>query len=213
MAGNATTRRTRILRVAEELFAEHGFEAVSMREIAEAAGVSVALLTYHFATKDNLYRTLFEARQAVIDDRLARLREVDTAAPDALDQIVAAFVEPQMQLRETEEGLYFARLLAREASDPSSESRGLIEEFYDPLAREFVQALHTVLPDVPAERIRWGYLLAVGAMSMSVFDERVARFGGDAKLSLEEKTALLKDFIRAGLTGPRAGRAARAKRA
>lgn len=213
MSEQKTDRRTRILEVAERLFAEHGFEAVSMRDIADAAGVSVALLTYHFATKDNLYRTLFERRQSVIDERLERLHAVNLSARNALEQVVAAFVEPQMQLRETADGLQFARLVAREAADPSSEGRGLIEEFYDPMAREFVDVLQKVLPDVPPDRLRWGYLLAVGAMSMSVLDQRVARFGGDPELPLADKTELLKDFIRAGLTGPPARRTARARRA
>lgn len=200
-AGRATDRRTRILLVAEELFAQHGFEAVSMRDISEAAGVSVALLTYHFATKDNLYRTIFERRQSVLDERLARLREIDPGKPDAVEQIVAAFVEPQMALRSTGDGVGFAKLVAREASDPSSETRGIIEEFYDPMAREFIAALQAAIPDASAERLRWNYLFAVGAMCMSVFDDRVTRFGGHPELALEEKTEMLKEFILAGLRG------------
>lgn len=201
MASGSGDKRTRILQVAEALFAEHGFEAVAMRDISEQAGVSVALLTYHFATKDNLYREVFARRQSVIDERVARLHEIDADDPRRLERIVAAFVEPQMQLRESEDGLSFARLLAREASDPSSERRGIIEEFYDPLAREFVDALRSALPHASAERLRWAYLFAVGAMSMSVFDDRVARFGGNPKMALADKTELLKGFIHAGLAG------------
>ncbi|MGO4681395.1 TetR/AcrR family transcriptional regulator [Microbacterium sp. 2MCAF23] len=194
----STERRVRILDVAQDLFAEHGFEAVSMRDIASAAGVSLALLTYHFGTKDRLYREIFTRQKAVLEARVAHLRAVDPAAEDRLDLIVAAFVEPQMQLRETPAGLAFAQLLAREATDPSSERRGIIEELYDPMARQFIAALQEALPGVPADRIRWGYLFAVGAMSMSALDERVRRFGDEAGSTLAEKTELLKAFIRGG---------------
>lgn len=197
----STARRTRILDVAQGLFAEHGFEAVSMRDIAAAADVSLALLTYHFGTKDRLYREIFARRQSVVDARLAHLAEADLRAGDALDQIVAAFVEPQMRLRETPDGLAFARLLAREAADPSSERRGIIEEFYDPMARRFIAALCEVRPDISVEQARWGYLFAVGAMSMSALDDRVQRFGEGEPSALAKKTELLKAFIRGGWGG------------
>ena len=45
----------RILAAAEALFAELGFEAVSMSAIAEAAGVSKANVFHHFSTKKDLY--------------------------------------------------------------------------------------------------------------------------------------------------------------
>ncbi|HWR87919.1 MAG TPA: helix-turn-helix domain-containing protein, partial [Acidiferrobacterales bacterium] len=45
----------RILVVAETLFAEHGFDAVSMNAIAEAAGVSKANVFHHFTCKNDLY--------------------------------------------------------------------------------------------------------------------------------------------------------------
>lgn len=196
-----TDRKTRILDVAQELFAEHGFEAVSMRDIATDAGVSLALLTYHFGTKDRLYREIFIRQKAVLDARVAHLEGADPAANDRLDQIVAAFVEPQMRLRDTPDGLAFARLLAREATDPSSEGRGIIEELYDPMARRFIAALQEALPDVSPERIRWGYLFAVGAMSMSALDDRVQRFGAGEVPSLQEKVDLLKTFIRGGWAG------------
>lgn len=46
---------TRILEAARSLFAEHGFDAVSMNAIAEAAEVSKANIFHHFKNKDELY--------------------------------------------------------------------------------------------------------------------------------------------------------------
>ncbi len=45
----------RILAAAEELFSRRGFDAVSMNEIAEAAGVSKANIFHHFESKNALY--------------------------------------------------------------------------------------------------------------------------------------------------------------
>jgi len=51
---------SRIVTVAERLFAERGFDGVSIRDIAEAAGISKANVFHHFANKSELYRAVIE---------------------------------------------------------------------------------------------------------------------------------------------------------
>src|ERR1700738_2306633 len=59
----ATTRkpnlREAILCAAEELFATNGFNAVSVRDIAQAAGANPGSVTYHFKTKDGLLLEIY----------------------------------------------------------------------------------------------------------------------------------------------------------
>ncbi len=57
--GEVTTKE-RILNVAIDLFALKGFDAVSMREIADAAGVRKATLYYYFTTKDEILEKILE---------------------------------------------------------------------------------------------------------------------------------------------------------
>ena len=58
--------REDIPRSARALFMEKGYNGVSMRDIAEAAGIRVGNLTYHFPRKELLVETLFEARESRI---------------------------------------------------------------------------------------------------------------------------------------------------
>src|SRR4029077_2217789 len=60
-AKSARTKE-RILRVAERLFAEHGYDGVSMRALAAGASVQLALLSYYFGNKLGVYRAVFERR-------------------------------------------------------------------------------------------------------------------------------------------------------
>ena len=50
-----STTRDAILAAARERFAEQGFDRVRMRDVAADAGVDVALVTYHFGSKDGLF--------------------------------------------------------------------------------------------------------------------------------------------------------------
>src|SRR5882757_3784987 len=66
-----TDTRTRIKDVALTLFTEQGYEATSLREIAEALGVTKAALYYHFKTKEDIVSSLTEDRAAVVDELIA----------------------------------------------------------------------------------------------------------------------------------------------
>ncbi|MFI7446217.1 TetR/AcrR family transcriptional regulator [Nonomuraea sp. NPDC049714] len=66
--------RSRIQEVALELFTEQGYEATSLREIAERLGVTKAALYYHFKTKDEIVASLAELWAAEMDGLLAWVR-------------------------------------------------------------------------------------------------------------------------------------------
>lgn len=81
--------RTKILDAARQLFAERGYEAVTMREIAEQIEYTPTAIYYHFRDKDALIREIcledydalaheFEA-QASIEDPIERLRAIGQA--------------------------------------------------------------------------------------------------------------------------------------
>lgn len=57
-----TDKREHILLVAEELFAVKGFDGTSVRDIANLAGVNLAMISYYFGSKENLLKELIEYR-------------------------------------------------------------------------------------------------------------------------------------------------------
>jgi AcrR family transcriptional regulator len=56
----AEERRREIVRVAVTLFSQRGFRGTTTKEIAQAAGVSEAIIFRHFATKEELYRAIID---------------------------------------------------------------------------------------------------------------------------------------------------------
>ncbi len=59
-------RRAQILEAANRLFAEHAFEELSMRELAEAAGISKPLLYHYFPSKTELFKAAVSEHAAVL---------------------------------------------------------------------------------------------------------------------------------------------------
>ena len=71
----AAERRARILDAAVEVFAEHGYSAAKMQDIAARAGVVPSVLYDHFASKRELHITLLEAHAEQLRNRSLRIRE------------------------------------------------------------------------------------------------------------------------------------------
>ena len=71
---SATDRRNQLIDVAIDLFSRKGFGGTTTKEIATAAGVTEAIIFRHFATKQDLYKAILDARCGT-SDALAWLSE------------------------------------------------------------------------------------------------------------------------------------------
>ncbi|RZI94469.1 MAG: TetR/AcrR family transcriptional regulator, partial [Rubrivivax sp.] len=174
--------RLQVLDAAEHAFAEMGYHGVSMRQIAEAAGVSISLAQYHFKTKEVLFGAVMERRIMSINGRrLSQLDEVEMRAGKGrvkLEDVLRAFLEPTVLLcrDKVSGGGNFALLLARVANEPLPYARKVSTAYYDPIARQTLRVLQLALPDMPQESLAWCYVFAVGAMVSAVSPTgRVAR--------------------------------------
>src|SRR3546814_9731420 len=89
--------REALLEAAAKLFSRNGYNAVSMREIAKAANANVGSLTYHFGSKANLLREIYQRHTAPMNRRrlelLGEARRIQN--PDErLMAILRAYVLP-----------------------------------------------------------------------------------------------------------------------
>ena len=74
---NPSTSRERLLDAAEELFADYGFNGVSVCKIVEAAKVNLGAIPYHFGTKENLFKQVIYRRALPLQkEREARIRDL-----------------------------------------------------------------------------------------------------------------------------------------
>jgi AcrR family transcriptional regulator len=197
-------RKADILLAAEKLFAQHGYHAVSIRDIAQEAGVPLALVGYHYGPKHELFHAIFAHWNSTIEERLRELKKAHT-----LPRIVDAFVGPVLRMRASNEGEYYALLVARELFHVQDESDRVLRDFFDPLAHAFIDALSVTLPHCTRGQVAWGYQFALGALLHHISDDRVARLSkGQNTPSDPAAAALLTRFIvgglRAALPAPKA---------
>ena len=132
--GSQTSRvgRERILEVAEELFTEYGYQAVSIRQIADACGVTNAALYYHFASKDALFLEVIEQHAARLGACMRKVGERDSSFQERVTVIAWEY----MQLMSNRRSMFF--LLRHKAKDLSK----------DKAPDDFIQIFNTVLDPI-----------------------------------------------------------------
>ncbi len=90
-------------------FAENGFEGSSVRDIAQEAGVNVAMISYYFGSKEKLMEAVFEYRTQNIrlrvenllqDEALSNLQKVNILIEDYVDKFIDQQVFHKIMLRE-----------------------------------------------------------------------------------------------------------------
>ena len=74
-------KQVQIIETAERLFAERGFDGTSVRDIADVAGINVAMISYYFGSKEKLMEALFEYRVGDIKIRVESLIKDDSMTP------------------------------------------------------------------------------------------------------------------------------------
>jgi AcrR family transcriptional regulator len=204
-------RRHDILVSAERLFSTRGFHGVSIRDIAEDAGVPLALVGYYFGPKVDLYHAIYRERAGYIGERLNALAAAQReAAPgQLLEEIVKAFVLPVLDVAADPARRNFLRLLSRGMSDHLAEDEPMIRELFDPLAHAFIDAMHAAVPGATRSQIAWCYQFALGALLHHVTDHRIERLSlgenrpGDGEAAGPLLVAFLTQGIRGACAAPR----------
>ena len=148
--------RERLLCAARGLLAEHGEDAVTLRDITGAADANIAAVSYHFGSKDALCRAAAEnAIDAIVDAQVAAFEDLPDDA--SLEEVAALWIRPLVgSFAPQEEGdahQLQLRLVARAASG-SAELRDYFRAAIERAEPTLMEVLHGVLPDVPADELR-----------------------------------------------------------
>jgi AcrR family transcriptional regulator len=135
----APLRREAILSAAEEVFARSGYHGASLDDIAQAAGISKALIYEHFTSKRELHASLVNAHVEEIFRRLEANAETGTSGEERLRGGIDAFLSFVEEHREA------WRALFRDAADPE------VADIIDRVQTQgtaMIAALITADPDV-----------------------------------------------------------------
>jgi AcrR family transcriptional regulator len=201
--------RERILDAAEELFADRGIAATSLRALTRAAEANLAAVHYHFGSKESLLDAVLERHAGPANaERLAHLEQLEAnGKKPALEEILAAFVTPGLESMRATDGrlALLGRLKARVEAQPEDVVEALIRKHFGTVFARFLEAMQRALPELDAALVDERFRFALGALSTA--------FSGNLDLDtvpghppiptrLEPRIQRLIEFLAAALRAP-----------
>jgi AcrR family transcriptional regulator len=163
--------KEQILDAAEPLFAEKGFDGVSVREITRAAEVNVAAVHYHFGSKKELYLEMVRRYTEPLNaDRMRRLDAWQAGERDGIG-LFAALIDPIPDMLCEARKLSMAhrlRLAGRIFTDLTTSVQVFPEELFREVQARFFEAARRAFRDCPETVLRMRFALVVGMFGGSL---------------------------------------------
>ena len=123
------------MEAAEKLFADKGFEGTSVRDIAEGAGVNLAMISYYFGSKEKLMEAMFDHRasssilqleEMIQDKNLSPLQKVEKLIDRYIDKLLSQQCFHRIMVRE--QMVNNNSLIAERIQDIKKRNQALIKE-------------------------------------------------------------------------------------
>ncbi|WP_164156929.1 TetR/AcrR family transcriptional regulator [Sandarakinorhabdus rubra] len=136
--------REDILRAALGLLVEDGYRALSMRRVAAACGMRLGNLTYHFPTREDLLRALFEAVIGSYEVEFAEIARLPGPAPEVQLVAVCQLILDDIRTKKTTH--LFPELWALSNHDAFVLER--VQELYARARQPILEAIAAMRPDL-----------------------------------------------------------------
>lgn len=194
-----------VFAAAERLFALHGFQNVSVRDITAEAGVNLASVNYHFGSKDALLFEIFRKRTAELNrERVRMLHEANErhgGKPPIREILEALFMPPLRWSDPANDRGIAIQFIIRARSEGTAEMRDALQNDVSHLER-FADALIAARPDLPRETVYWRLHFCLGMVHNNRFVEfdRLHHLSGGLTREGDVKALLSRmlDFAEAG---------------
>ncbi|MFA4901944.1 MAG: CerR family C-terminal domain-containing protein [Desulfobaccales bacterium] len=201
---DASTRE-RLLDEAEALFAEKGYNAVSVREIITAANCNLAAINYYFGTKKNLYLEVFRSRWI---SRARRVQEhfwrlLEDQKPLSLTVVVKCLAQTFLEGPfSDEENRRQHQLMGREMDRPTEASDLVHEQAMKPFFAKLAGIMRPLLPEKLTEEQLMLNIMSIFALVLHFYLARngISRITG-RQYDTALKAQLVEHIIRFSLTG------------
>lgn len=157
--------KQRLLDEAERLFAENGYEAVSVRVITKSAGCNLGAVNYHFGSKKNLYKAVFKERWVPRATKIhQKLNELDQKGDVTPDKIIYTITSAYMELFASNETLSLHhKLIVREMMNPSEVFEMVTHEAMRPTLKLLLKLFRPHLPEHLSETRSILFVLSIFA--------------------------------------------------
>ena len=159
-----------ILDTAEELFSQHGYFGVTIKDVADKMGIHAALIHYYYDGKKALFDAVFERRvDYAVTVRTAGLDayEAEGGNQPTIEGALRAYYDGafDVYINGDEGWRSFGRIFAQVNNAPGYGAEKM-DTYFDPLVLRLIGLLKKALPDAKLEDLFWSFQFTSGAYTL-----------------------------------------------
>ena len=182
--------RERILAAAVQLFAQYGYHAATMRDIARISGIQAASIYYHYASKQALLVEIMDTHMRNLNANLQRIMQENTSIELRLHEAIANHI----RLHTTYKAEFF--IIDTEIRALEEEQRGVIL----PLRDQYEMLLQGLLREGMQQGMFRQVDIKIASYALIAMCTEVATwFRPDGRLSVQQVIAIYTQMITEGL--------------
>jgi len=144
----------RLLQAAFEVFAEHGYDAATIREICRRADANVAAVHYHFGDKRKLYEAIYGTLFETLRKRRTAFLPPEAPAEERLRVYIKALFEEIFCCGDdSERQVQLSTIYLSEMARPTEVLDRIVSEHLEPDARELYRIVADLIGAAPTDEI------------------------------------------------------------
>ena len=162
--------RKRLIDATARLFAQNGYNGLTLRSVAREANANLAAANYHFGSKDAMVLEMLRERVQPINARRLELLELakreKEGQPLEAHEIFHSLIFPigEEISRSTQSRCSLAQLVARTFTEPARFIERMHQRFFSQIAEIYFRELSLAYPLAPSHEIYWHLHLAISSM-------------------------------------------------
>lgn len=143
----------RIMLAAMKVFSQHPLDSASLRLIAKEAGITLSSITYHYKTKENLYREVLNRVLSYmtqdIEERVETIRNQKSLSPEQAEQILRDLILYFVDRMFGPHSSIFAKIIIQEHFSPTI----FYSEIYEQYFKKVIDLIEHLISRITGERI------------------------------------------------------------
>ena len=138
-------KQLQIINTAESLFASKGYDGTSVRDIADEAGINIAMISYYFGSKEKLMQALIEERTDQVRLRVERLLNDNSLLPfEKISVLIDEYVARVVQKRQFYKIMVCEQML---------EKNHVITDLLNGLKRQTSEMINQIIKDGQKKKV------------------------------------------------------------
>ena len=200
-AGTDRETRDRLLDVAALLFAEHGFDNVTVRDICAGASANVAAVNYHFGGKAGLYDEVLRRAIRIMQATTEEIRAAGEHQPP--DVQLEASIRIFLTRIATTRNKWIHQLMLREVSSPTPSFNMVLNDVLKPRTVYVRNAVAGIMGCPPGDPRVAMCVMSIQAQLFAIVSNPLASRLGAPPLTAERADALARHIACFSIAGVR----------